>query len=113
MNDLQFAFRQLLKHPGFTTVVVLTLALGIGANTAIFSVVDSVLLKPLRYPASDRLVWLSERGPDFPSLSLSYPNFVDWREQQTVFDQFGVYNLTGDFVLTREGDAQRLKGAFM
>ena len=92
MNDLRFAFRQLLKNPGSTAVAVLTLALGIGANTAIFSVVNAVLLRPLSYPESDRLVWLSERSPSFPTMSVSYPNFIDWRAQQTVFEQIGVYN---------------------
>ena len=92
MNDLRFAFRQLLKNPAFSVVAVLTLALGIGANTAIFSVVNAVLLRPLPYPESDRLVWLSERSPSFPTMSVSYPNFIDWRAQQTVFEQIGVYN---------------------
>ena len=79
MNDVRFAFRQLLKNPGFTAVAVLTLALGIGANTAIFSVVNAVLLRPLPYTESDRLVWLSERSRNFPTMSVSYPNFTDWR----------------------------------
>src|SRR6266550_8003103 len=109
MNDLKFAFRQLLKNPGFTAVAVLTLALGIGANTAIFSVVNAVLLRPLPYPESERLVWLSERGPNFPTMSVSYPNFIDWRAQQTVFEQIGVYNW-GSYNLTGKSRPWRLTG---
>src|SRR5215469_11774816 len=92
MNDLKFAFRQLFKNPGFTTVAVITLALGCGATTAIFSVVDAVLLRPLAYPGSGQLVWLCERGPDWSGGSISYPNFVDWRNQQSVFEKFGAYD---------------------
>src|SRR5258708_39637154 len=77
MNDLKFAFRQLLKNPGFTAVAVLTLALGIGANTAIFSVVNAVLLKPLAYREPGRIVTLlyGGRGPVAPA------DFLDWRAQ--------------------------------
>src|SRR5437773_4161945 len=109
MNDFKFAFRQLLKNRGFAVVAVLTLALGIGANTAIFSVVNAVLLRPLPYAESDRLVWLSERSPNFPTMSVSYPNYTDWRAQQTVFEQIGVYNW-GSYNLTGRGEAQRLTG---
>src|SRR5437764_3940849 len=109
MNDLRFAFRMLLKNPGFAAVAVLTLALGIGANTAIFSVVNAVLLRPLPYPQSERLVWLSERGPNFPTMSISYPNFSDWRAQQGVFTHIGVYNW-GSYNLTGQGEPQRLTG---
>jgi len=99
MNDLKFSFRQLLKNPGFTAVAVLTLALGIGANTAIFSVVNAVLLRPLPYPESDRLIRLSERGLDWSDGPIAYPNFTDWKAQQTVFEHIGLcrgqaYNLT-------------------
>src|SRR5947209_15396181 len=92
LQDIRYAARMLLKNPGFAAVAVLTLALGIGANTAIFSVVDAVLLRPLPYPDSGQLVALSERGPDWSGGSISYPNFIDWRDQQSVFETFGVYN---------------------
>ena len=86
MNDLKFAFRQLLKTPGFTAVAVLTLALGIGANTAIFSLVNGVLLKPLPYPEPDRLVTLWERSPQrgIEQERVSGPNYLDWRAQNSV-----------------------------
>jgi len=112
MSDLRFAFRQLLKNPGFTAVAALTLALGIGANTAIFSVVNAVLLKPLPYAAPQQLVWLSERGPSFPSLSIAYPNFQDWQWQQTAFEKLGAYK-SGSFNLTGEGDPLRVEASFM
>jgi putative ABC transport system permease protein len=87
VNDLKLAFRQLLKNPGFTVVAVLTLALGIGANTAIFSLVNGVLLKPLPYPEPDRLVTLWERNPDrgIEQERVSGPNYLDWRAQNSVF----------------------------
>ncbi len=110
MHDLRYALRQLSKSPGFTTVAMLTLALGIGANTAIFSVVNAVLLRPLPYPESERLVWLSERGLNFPVMSISYPNFTDWRGQQRVFEHLGVYNW-GSYNLTGNGQPLRLNGA--
>ncbi|MEP6809496.1 MAG: ABC transporter permease [Chthoniobacterales bacterium] len=85
LNDLRYAFRQLLKHPGFTFIAVLALALGIGANTAIFSVVNAVLLRPLPYPHSERLVSIRETTSTFPNGSVSYPNFLDWRAGQRSF----------------------------
>jgi putative ABC transport system permease protein len=102
----------LRKNPGFTLTAVITLALGIGANTAIFSLVNGVLLRPLPYPESSRLVWLSERTPNFPSISIAYPNFVDWQTQQTVFDELGLYK-PASINLTGQGDPLRLQGAFM
>lgn len=112
MNDLKSALRQLVKNPGFTTVAVLTLALGSGANTAIFSLVNAVLLRPLSYPDSGQLVSLCERGPDWSGGSIAYPNFVDWRSQQSVFENFGVYNWD-NFTLTDSGEPVRLTGAVM
>src|SRR5262249_17958593 len=102
-QDIRFGARQLGKNPGFAAVAVLTLALGIGANTAIFSVVDAVLLRPLAYPESNQLVWLCERGSDWSGGSISYPNFTDWRNQQSVFERFGAYN-GGNFTLTDAGE---------
>ena len=112
MSDFKFALRQLVRNPGFTAVAVLTLALGFGANTAIFSVVDAVLLRPLAYSESGQLVWLCERGPDWSGGSIAYPNFVDWKNQQSVFENFGVYN-GSDFTLTGVGEPVRLAGATM
>jgi putative ABC transport system permease protein len=85
VSDLRFAYRQLIKNPGFTLVAVLALALGIGANTAIFSVVNAVLLRPLPYPESDKLIRLREKTDTFPYGSVSYPNYLDWRAGQRSF----------------------------
>ena len=86
MNDLRFAFRQLFKNRAFSAVAILTLALGIGANTAIFSVVNAVLLQPLPYPNADRIMVLNEssgRGQDY---SVALPDYFDWRNDNTVFE---------------------------
>ncbi|HZU22417.1 MAG TPA: ABC transporter permease, partial [Terriglobales bacterium] len=93
--DLRFAFRGLLKSPVFALTAILTLGLGIGANAAIFSVVNAVLVKPLPYVQPDRLVVLTEasyRG----EWNISYPNFLDWRQRNTVFEQMAVYRPVGN-----------------
>ena len=100
MNDLRFALRQLRKSPGFTLIAVLTLALGIGANTAIFSVIYAVLLQPLPYPNADRIVILTETDSNQPQISVSYPDYVDWKRDNTVFENLAVsrresFNLSG------------------
>ena len=92
MNDIRFALRQLRKSPGFTVVAVLTLALGIGANSAIFSVVNAVLLRPLPYPQADRLVYLNEvtQGTD---TAIALPDYVDWRRDSSSFQNLALTRL--------------------
>src|SRR3989440_4566886 len=102
LNDFRYALRQLIKSPSFTVVAILTLALGIGACTAIFSVVNAVLLRPLDYPEPARLVVIKETQlPDFPEFSVSPPNYIDWEKQTKSFENLAAYsgsriNFTGD-----------------
>jgi predicted permease len=108
-QDLRYGLRMLAKSPGFTIVAVLTLALGIGANTAIFSIVDAVLLRPLPYSQPDRLVFLMEqRLPGGRDVSLSYPDFEDWRAMNAVFESIGAYR-PANVVMTGRGDAENLQ----
>ncbi len=111
-QDLRYGARMLLKSPGITFVVVLALALGIGANTAIFSVVDAALLRPLPYDESDRLVFINETSKSMDEISISYPNFTDWRNQNSVFEKIGVSN-RGSYNLTGAGEAERIVTAQM
>jgi putative ABC transport system permease protein len=112
VRELRHSARVLGKKPSFTLIAVLTLALAIGANTAIFSLINAVLLRPLQYPEPDRLMWLSERGRDLPVMSISYPDFADWCVQQTVFEHIGLYN-HGNYTLTGRGEPQRLNSVRM
>jgi putative ABC transport system permease protein len=107
IQDLRYGVRMLLKQPGFTLVAVLTLALGIGANTAIFSVVNAVLLRPLPYPDSNRLLFLSERDQQMRRLAIAWPNYLDWRAQNGVFENIGVYN-RDSYNLIGAGDPKRV-----
>ena len=91
MADLRYALRALARTPGFTLAVVLTLALGIGVNSAIFSVVYGVLLRPLPYASPDRLVVLYGRYPQFGRAATSLPDFQDWRAGTHSFERVGVW----------------------
>ena len=107
-QDLRYALRMLIKSPGFTFVAVLALALGIGANSAIFSVVNAVLLRPLPFKDPDRLVILWEKSQT-QDTSVAYPNFLDWREQNSVFESITAYR-RDSFNLTGAGEPERLAG---
>jgi predicted permease len=95
MRDLRYALRQLRRNPGFTSVAVLTLALGIGVNTGIFSVVEGVLLAPLHYAEPDRLVMVWENNPRFPRVWTSYPNFQDWQRSAHSFQRMAAFRQQG------------------
>src|ERR671929_1898055 len=108
LQDVRYALRMLAKKRGFTAVAVVTLALGIGANTAIFSVVNGLLLRPLPYPEPEQIVhvWHTPPQQSFPGLdrfSVSPANYLDWKAQSTAFEQIAVYTDTG-FSLSTSND---------
>jgi len=92
MNDLKFAFRQLLQNPGFTAVAVLTLALGIGGSTAVFSLINTVILRPLPFPDPERLVLVWTTAADARTTRSAYGSYADWKEQCTTFEGLAIYD---------------------
>jgi len=106
-QDIRYGVRMLWKYRGISAIVIMALALGIGANTAIFSVVNTVLLRPLPYDQSEQLLVLNEKSPVLDEMSISYPNFLDWRAHNQTFEKIGVYN-RGSYNLTGTGEAERI-----
>src|SRR5213082_212103 len=114
MNDLRFALRQLLKNPGFTVVAVLTLALGIGANTALFSMVNGVLLRPLPFHEHDRLVtlWESRPAQGVDQQNVSPPTFADWQAQGSAFEEMAFWTGPNDFNLVTPGGPEKVRESY-
>src|SRR5262249_32288622 len=111
-QDLRYGARMLMKNPGFTLIALLTLSLGIGANTAIFSVVNAVMLRQLPFPNADRLLRLNGSNPErgWPLFSVSHPNFLDWRARNQTFEALAAS--TGvNFNLSAGGEVEVLSGA--
>ena len=111
-SDIRFGLRMLRKNPGFTAVALATLALGIGGNTAIFSIVNGVLLNPLPFPQPDRLVALHESKPNFEQGSISYPNFLDWQRDNRTFSSMAVARRYA-FSFTGKGEAEQVNAEFV
>jgi predicted permease len=112
LEDAQYGLRVLWKNPRFLAVAVLTLALGIGANTALFSVVNGVLLNPLPYPHPEQLVTLHESKPNFATGSISFPNFLDWQKDNQTFSSMALQRGTS-FILTGLGEAEQVDASFV
>ncbi|MEW6128148.1 MAG: ABC transporter permease [Acidobacteriota bacterium] len=108
-QDLRFGVRMLLKKPGFTAAIVLTLSLGIGANAALFSVVNGVLLNPLPYPQPEQLVTLHQSKPNFATGAIPYPNFRDWQRLNQTFAAMAI-SRGANFSLIGTGEAERVSG---
>ena len=109
LQDLRYATRVLLKSPVFATVAILTLALGIGANTALFSVVNAVLLNPLAYPTPGQLVAIYGKTPGVDHAPINYPNFLDWQRETQTFSSMAMYR-NQDYSLIGTGESERLTG---
>jgi putative ABC transport system permease protein len=109
-QDLRYALRTLRRNPGFAAVAVLTLALGIGANTAIFSAVNALLLNPYPFPQPDRIMFVDARHASGKNSGAGYRDFLDWQEQNSVFDEMAIVARPGTYTLTGQGEPQRIIG---
>src|SRR5690349_392618 len=110
VQDLRFTLRQLRKNPAFTVTATAMVALGIGASVAIFAFVDAALIKPLPYQDTGRLLFVTETTPDIPRANFSYPDYLDWKKLNTVFDSLDVFSQQSDVVSTASG-VERVEGA--
>src|SRR5215216_5155330 len=111
-QDMRYGVRMLAKSRSLSAVAIIALMLGIGANTAIFSVVNAVLLRPLPYPEPERLIRIYEKSPQFDAMSISYPNFLDWQERNQSFEQMAAFRYDG-FNLTGGDLPERIQGRFV
>src|SRR5262245_61609206 len=109
-QDVRYAARSYAKAPTFTFIMLTTLALGIGASTAIFSMVDAILLRPLPFAAADRLIWLNQVNPRGNLMSVSWPDFLDWRARVHTFEGRLAAGRTSPFTLTGRNEARRIDG---
>ena len=91
IKDIRYGIRSLFKRPSLTALAIVTLALGIGANTVMFGVINAVILRPLPYKEPDRLVWMNETGPEVANRWVSYPNFLDWQARNTTFEAMSTF----------------------
>src|SRR5262245_19225675 len=112
MNELRYALRSLLRQPGFSTIALVTIALGIGANTAIFSVVNAVLLRPLPIPEVERvcMVWENNLERGWPQFSVALGNFLDWRERSKTVESFALFT-SRSLALTGGAEPEQLDAA--
>src|SRR5688572_30715096 len=113
-RDARHALRMLLHSPGFSLVAAATFALGIGVNTAVFSVINGLLLRPLPYPDADRitLIWMDNRRQGIREDITSYPNYRDWRDQSASYEHMSAFT-PASFNLSGAGDPERLPGAMV
>src|SRR3712207_1672273 len=109
LQDIRYGRRVLWKKPGFTGAALVTLALGIGANAALFSVVNGVLLNPLPFPQSEQLVSLHQSKPNFDTGAIPYPNFQDWQKENQTFSAMAI-SRGASFALVGGGEAERVAG---
>lgn len=112
LTDIQYGFRMLWKYKIVSIIAIITLALGIGANTAIFSIVNTVLLRPLSYENPEELVFISEKSSQLNNMSVAYPNFLDWQAKNTVFEKIGVFR-SQSYSLISNGEPEQVTGVMI